>query len=346
MAQNYPASLPGTGGLSSFSRPYTTLNDHSEPVYYVSPGEQLPKYGTVRRPVNAPPPQAKGGDVRNMMLSWIAPWAIFSATCALTTFSLRHRQPELARALTRLMAFALALVFLRALGAARAGTGGKRRAAWSLVLALSLLVAFGAGLLAGDWIFSTYTEIFYTVLGMNTYYDVNPSTTTVGSLMDGARFTFSNGSKVDVARAIGFMNKETYCVAPIVKGGNQSEGTFDFWAVGKNCCSGRVGDFGRCAEYRDPSVHAGLLLMEEELRPSYRLAVQQAEVTFNIRAAHPTFFTWLADPDTELRRYEEKGYQSFGTALLIFLVFQGIVAGIAAACICSIRPKLAIESAP
>ena len=42
--------------------------------------------------------------------------------------------------------------------------------------------------------------------------------------------------------------------------------TYDFWAVGVNCC-GAAADF-KCGEFSNPKAHAGLRLMSDEQRPA------------------------------------------------------------------------------
>lgn len=348
MALNYQLQAPaqGLGGLSSFSRPYTMdETDRAAPAHYTTLKQQPPKYGTVAMegPVKAPRMQAKGNDLRSMLTSWLVPWALFAVVMSILSTSMHYDSPALTRLLLGFLAILLLLVFFKAVGTLKGGD--KRAAAWSMVLALSLLGAYVAGVLAGEDNYSTYTRNLYLAEDLNTYYDINPSTSVAGSFMDGARVTFSEGSKVDVERAIGFMNKEIYCVAPIINGPDQTAGTFDFWAVGKNCCPGRVADFGTCGDYDDPAVHAGFMVLEEDLKPYYRLAVQQAEATWGITAAHPVFYEWLADPDSKLRFFEEKGYQYVFRGLLIFLGCQGLVALIAAALICAIRPTI-VPAAP
>lgn len=343
MALNYQPqpSAQGISGLSSFSRPYTmNENGHAGSAYHTSLSQQPPKYGTVamESPVKAPRMHAKGDDLRNMLTSWLVPWALYGVVMSILSFTMHYNSPGFTRLVLTVVAIFVLLVFIKAVGALK--SEDKRGAAWSMVLALSLLGAYVAGTLAGEDNYATYTRNFYIALDLNTYYDVDPSTSVAGSFMDGARVTFSEGSKVDVERAIGFMNKDIYCVAPIIKGANQTAGTFDFWAVGKNCCPGRAADFGTCADHDDPAVHSGLMVMDENLKPFYRLAVQQAEATWGITAAHPVFYKWLADPDSQLRFYEEKGYQYVFKGLLIFLGCQGLFALIAGALICAIRPTM------
>lgn len=60
-------------------------------------------------------------------------------------------------------------------------------------------------------------------------------------------------------------------MAPIVNG-NAALATYDFWAVGLNCCSGVSSDF-RCGEFNNQHARSGLRLMRDDQRPFYRQAL-------------------------------------------------------------------------
>ena len=71
-------------------------------------------------------------------------------------------------------------------------------------------------------------------------------------LLDAGIVQFAPGSQLDVKKSMGFKNGELYCVAPIVFG-TASPVSYDFWAVGKDCCSGSQADFS-CRRWAERAV--------------------------------------------------------------------------------------------
>jgi len=210
------------------------------------------------------------------------------------------------------------------------GNDGTADPSWFVFLAVACSIAWLSGVALGDLNFFYNLEPFYEVNTMNSYPAVDPSKMPGQQVMDAGRMIFVPGSKLDLKKAMVFRNVDTYCVAPIVSG-NQTKGSvasYDFWAVGLNCCSGKSGNFG-CGEYNNPHASAGLRVMRDDQRAFYRLAVQQAEATYNIKAKHPLFFYWLQDPGAEVSAYMDEGfkYYLFGVfTSFAFLLFTIIVA--------------------
>merc|ERR1719408_1104993 len=126
---------------------------------------------------------------------------------------------------------------------------------------------------------------------------------------------------------MGFKNLEIYCVAPIVAG-KEVLPTYDFWAVGVNCCSGNRADF-HCGEFNNAHAGAGLRLMRDDQRSFYRLAVQQAEAAYNIRADHPLFFYWMQDPVAEVAAWMDEGYKWFLLGIFSHFLLQLVLVIIA-----------------
>merc|ERR1719254_368339 len=66
--------------------------------------------------------------------------------------------------------------------------------------------------------------------------------------------------------------------------------SYDFWAVGTNCCGEPPNDDFECGEYSNPLARAGLrVLAGESENDLYMSAVKQAEANYGIRAANPLF---------------------------------------------------------
>merc|ERR1719343_1370865 len=140
--------------------------------------------------------------------------------------------------------------------------------------------------------------------------------------MDAGTITFGNGTHIDVMKSMGFKNQEVYCVAPIVYGeGNETFKTYDFWAVGIGCCSASQADF-HCKGWNDANAQGGVRLMRDIDRPFYRLAVQQAEATYNIKAVHPLFFTWVVDAPATVKGWWAEGLRIFYIGVSGYFILQ------------------------
>lgn len=200
-----------------------------------------------------------------------------------------------------------------------------------ILLVLMCLIAVILGLVLGDNNYHSNMHPYYSVGQLNSYPNVDPSKYGGQQLMDAGQIEFTSGSKVDVQKSMGFKNGDVYCVAPIVSGGGNGtskQSSFDFWAVGLNCCSGHAPDF-HCGEYANPKTRKGLRLMDQDKKDMYRLVVQKAAAEYNLKAPHPIFLYWLADPAAEISAYQDDGYRNFITATVSFLCGQLILIVIA-----------------
>merc|ERR1740121_1704464 len=105
---------------------------------------------------------------------------------------------------------------------------------------------------------------------LNTYTEIDPSKMVGQQLMDAGSVLWSNTTALDISKSMGFKNLNTYCVAPITVPGSAPK-TYDFWAIGVNCCSGQEADFN-CLDAKNKFARGGVRLLRASERPYYRLA--------------------------------------------------------------------------
>lgn len=246
-----------------------------------------------------------------ILLNIFAPSLLFTALFALMSFSFHFKHPTLA---WTIVLFALAAVLAMAADARYErlrAQGGLKEPMWFNFTVASLLFAWTVGTVSGNANYYYNMEPFYGTLNMNNYPSIDPSRDSGSQLSDAGIGFFADGVGLDRSRAMSFKADDLYCVTPIVNGDQPPRGeSYDFWAVGLNCCGELTSDF-RCGEFQNPHARSGLRLVSAYQRRYYRLAVQQAEAAFGIQAKHPIFFYWLQDPVAEMNRWEDDGIRYF-----------------------------------
>lgn len=250
----------------------------------------------------------------------LLPWGLYAVMCAVMAFSLHYELPSVAYLALAGGFISVLIVACVAANQKTWTTSAEREPSWLVFLAGSMLVAFLAAVYFGNSIFTTNMQPYYDVMNLNNYSNIYPDRMRGQQLMDAGRIEFTAGTKLDLYKSMGFKNGRTYCVAPIVLSSG-SPVTFDFWAVGVDCCSGSQADF-HCGNFDDPLANGGLRLMTEGDRPLYRLAVQQAEATYKIKAVHPLFFEWMADPTKVIEGWRSTGQSSYVKYAAIYLAVQ------------------------
>mmetsp|Transcript_55915 Transcript_55915/g.173352 ORF Transcript_55915/g.173352 Transcript_55915/m.173352 type:complete len:330 (-) Transcript_55915:17-1006(-) len=265
----------------------------------------------------------------------VVPWLFFMVAYAVMSFSIHYSSSQLC-----LIVNILLLVVIGAMGclagvSLRTPTVSCRDTSWLMFLFGTSFLLWLAGFIFGEWNYQTNSYPLYELQQLNVYSSVDPNTYRGIQLADAGRVTFDAGSHLDLSRSMGFKNLNTYCVAPVVGPPSSSAynvSSYDFWAIGLDCCSGQGPDF-RCGEWNNPKAHAGLRLVRESQKGYFRLAVQQAEAAFNIKARHPVFLYWVEDPLAEMNALSEDGQQYFllglggaflGQLALLILVAVGI----------------------
>lgn len=200
---------------------------------------------------------------------------------------------------------------------------------WLIFLSLTSLVAVVLGPMLGNTNFWQNMSPYYDLRNLNEYNYVDPTRMRGQQMMDAGRVDFLSGAMLDLRNAYAFQNLVTYCVAPITMynpsiGGPTPLNSYDFWAVGTNCCGGnstQTVDF-KCGAYRSTTARQGLRLMSDDERAFFRLAVQQAESAHMIQATHPLFFYWTEDAGAQMNGYVEDAFKVFAESMIGFFAVQ------------------------
>lgn len=242
------------------------------------------------------------------------PLTMFALMFWLRSFDLRYQSAEL----VDIVSFGLFLVpGVFALQAFNMWNNHLDSKPMTLLFAMTAL-AYGLGFILGDDNFRVHMQPFYDIHRMNVYPSVDPAKYNAQQMMDAGQILFTPGSHLDITKSMGFKDGHTYCVAPIVSGdAKATQNTYDFWAIGMNCCSGHLPDF-HCGEFSNPKATKGLRLMENDKRDMFHLVVQKASAEFNLKVAHPMFMYWLSDPEAEVQAYSDDGYGHFITSTCYF----------------------------
>merc|ERR1719401_574416 len=139
--------------------------------------------------------------------------------------------------------------------------------------------------------------------------------------MDAGIVYFANGNHIDGSRSWHFKQDTIYCVAPILGANDKPETqTYDFWAVGKDCCVTGSSDF-RCGQ-QQAGIRSAIRSLDEDSLKFYRLAVQQAESLYDIVSTRPVFFEWAADPLVVIAEWKLDSFHLFLFYVAAFFVFN------------------------
>jgi len=264
-------------------------------------------------------------------VSLFLPWLLFTVLFADVSFQLHSKMAPLCWGIVGLgglLVFYIGNKALQNVMQMHYGLPGYKPT-WFMFLFLTSLVAVVTGAAMGNANFWANTQPYNSLQNLNDYSSVDPTRMRGQQMMDAGRVKFLAGATLDLTKAYAFQNLDTYCVAPISVtnpklGGPTPLASYDFWAVGINCCGGnssKTVNF-KCGAYKSNSAHEGLRLMADEQRAFFRLAVQQAESAHMVKAVHPLFFYWTNDALGDMNSYQAKAYQTFAIGMCSFFAIQ------------------------
>mmetsp|Transcript_32642 Transcript_32642/g.74586 ORF Transcript_32642/g.74586 Transcript_32642/m.74586 type:complete len:409 (-) Transcript_32642:28-1254(-) len=175
---------------------------------------------------------------------------------------------------------------------------------WPTLSVLGCLLAAALGTVLGIYLWRHNFGPYYELDLLQRYVAVNPSTTSGDRIQDAGLVEFDADADLDRQHGGCFVDGgHTYCVTPIVENGRAvggladlpRSGTYDYFAVGIDCCSCPNNDF-QCGQWRNPFAQGGIRSLDYRSRPFYQLAVDDWKASFDKVADHPLFLDWVQDP--------------------------------------------------
>jgi len=246
----------------------------------------------------------------------LLPWCIFIGVNGVLTFRFHHAYPWFTRFI---VLGALLPVFIFGHSAYQVRKRRDPNPKWHKFACLSCFLAHLTATIVGEANFEANLQPYYILQDMKAYPLLDARFERGQNTMDAGRVSFADGNHLDLGKSWHFTRGTVYCVAPIVGASPPSTGSYDYWAVGTDCCSASSADF-RCGDYDKMSARSGLRSLDLVSMPLYRLAVQQAEIVHNLFSAHPIFFTWTTDPLAKMQKMKEDGFNMFLMSCFAYFV--------------------------
>lgn len=274
-----------------------------------------------------------------MLMMLLLPWAAFGVTAGLAAFRARYLFPYM----VDLILVAFVLLWLGSVFAAVYARFRIAEPTWYTYLCCALGVAVVAGPLCGDHIFRSLTQHYYRVGDLKTLHGVDVAVDKGDAMLDAGIVDFAQGNYLDGMRAWHFKHHSAYCVAPVVtnRTAGPVSGSYDFWAVGKDCCSLTSSDF-RCGAWGHPHADRAIRVLADQDMAFYRLAVQQAETLYGLVAANPVFFKWSDDPEAEVASWFAQAMRNFTFDLAVAFMVSLVALSCAAYRFSWMAPALAM----
>jgi len=261
------------------------------------------------------------------MLQAVAlPCALCTGTMVLLSFPVGFQHEALANFLIILgLVFVGVLAWKAVYGYLVSEQYGTQEPTWFMFLAVTCLLGLIVGLVVGKAAYSSSLKPYSVLSVMGSARDVDPADVPGAKYLDVSRISFQSGSRVAEELSLGYKDSDVYCVAPIVSNSTQKPSTYDFWAVGINCCSPMPPARFWCSRYdiTDPYAHSGQRFMDDAVSSKFRLAIEQAEEEYRYSAGTPPMlFTWTKDAVADVEFLRKRGLALVWTVAVAHLIAQ------------------------
>jgi hypothetical protein len=210
--------------------------------------------------------------------------------------------------------------------------GKDREPMWLGFIFCSMILALAAGTYTGGAMYEESFLPYYDMMSLNDYPNVNPATEPGDIYLDAGFMGFVDGTELDLKIVGMYVHEDTFCVAPIVNtklnSGVPKTGSYDFWAVGKNCCNNPPGVF-MCGAAANKEAGQGLRETNMKDKANYQLAIQQANAKYDINTQYPMMVHWVQDPLKLTDEVYTEGVKWWYVALMCFIVVNTLLVFIA-----------------
>jgi hypothetical protein len=288
------------------------------------------------------PPRVAGYGVRRSMnivailTALFAPFALFMVSFYAMSFELYYQHPNCAVGVV-FFAFFVTLVigafWTQALRMEMAGGPST----WHHFIFATGLVAVFLGSLLGNLNFQWNTKSYYDYISLRKVVDVQPGVWVGQQVLDAGTIDFKTGNHIDILLGSAWHKSKSYCAAPIVPWNQNYSAPFnqnfskplasyDFWAVGMDCCSQKFGDF-TCGNV-GPGFQAhpsGLRVIDADEIQGYQLAAKQALAAHSISADRMIFLYPMVQPYLKIKEYWNEAMTILGVSAACHLIMQSVL---------------------
>jgi len=240
---------------------------------------------TGKRPVKK---EKQGGSTLGLVLMIMLPWMMFTVIMTVFTFCYHHFY-VIVWFLVMVCA-AMALLFFVI-------SPRNKKGPMYMYLGFLCSLAIIFGIILGMYDHFEFMMTYWSYNEYRVYTDVLPSEPAAAHA-DAGTMVFTEDSRVDTTKALGYKAGTVYCVAPILD--DSQSARVEYWAAGVDCCSQRA-DFN-CDDSWDPKAKSGVVIIDNGSPVTnkfdmYMKAVHQAEAAYGVVAApKPIFVRWSTDP--------------------------------------------------
>mmetsp|Transcript_37467 Transcript_37467/g.69877 ORF Transcript_37467/g.69877 Transcript_37467/m.69877 type:complete len:306 (-) Transcript_37467:64-981(-) len=288
-------------------------------MYGFAFGKYQQAYGSLPGPAKSQPKVTL--PFQGVLLCWLIPCVVFAAASGLASSSLETYYPVIVDSAFALLGLGY-LLFLHIISLMlRRWLNGRVSVFpfWYIFLGIALTAALAMSVWFARLNYSKNMLASVTLGRLAMAAGVDPAIDSSSRYLDIGRLEFVEGTGLDFKKYVGFKDKDVYCAAPIVNKNATAPQSYDYWAVGLNCCD--QNGF-RCGEYDNAAARSGVRLLNEEQRQFYVLAVKEAQATFGIKAMSPLFFFWVQDSKALQTTWKDKATEYWLLACLTFAAFM------------------------